>query len=61
VYEKLVKDHSVGGVRLNFLQIMNSTYLTALDVIWLECFNVGLTIKSPGDTSPLPFLFNPEG
>jgi hypothetical protein len=46
---------------VNFLRIMNSTYLIALDIIRSGCFNVGLTIKSPDDSAPLPFLFNPEG
>jgi len=35
VYDKVVKDHSVGDVRLDFLRLMNLAYLIALEEIWL--------------------------
>jgi len=61
MYGTKVNGLSVGGVKLNFLGIKNSTYLITLEKIWLECFNFGLKIKSSGDFVPRPSLFSPEG
>ena len=60
MYGPKVNDPTVGGVKLNLLGIMNSTDLITLEKIRLECFNLGLKIKSPGDSVGRPSLFNPE-
>jgi len=57
----IMSDHSVGGVRLNSWRIMNLNYRITLEIIWLECFHFGLTIKLPSDFAPFPSLFNPGG
>jgi hypothetical protein len=43
VYGTIVNEPRVGGFRLNFLRIMNSVYLIALENILLESSNFGLS------------------
>ena len=52
VYGTRVNDPSVGSVM--FLRIINSTSLLviAIQCVWLECINFGLTMKSSGDSVP---------
>ena len=59
MYDKMVNDHFVGGVRLSFLPIMNLTYPIALEVIWLESFNFSLKTMPTGDFVPWSSLFTP--
>jgi hypothetical protein len=61
VYDKMMNDHSIGRVRLKFLRIMNSKYVIALEIIWLENFNFGLAMNSPGNSSHLPSPFDARG
>jgi len=53
-----VNDPSVENMRLNYLRITNSTYLIAIQCVWSQCFNFGLTAKSLRN-SVLIILFSP--
>jgi hypothetical protein len=59
-YGKMVKDPSIGRLELNFLWLMNVTYLIALQWVLLEFFNFGLTMKSSSDYVPILFRLHPN-
>ena len=54
-----MNDQSVGRYRLNFMLIMNKTYLKSLPGEWVESF-VGVTMAPPDNSVPGHSLFSLE-